>query len=131
MNICKFSDVVQFRQHVEPFLLQHEAENHLILGILGDILSGDYAEAYMVCVETKDDIALVALRTPPHNLLLSTTSNLDSIAFIVADLHQEYMMLSGISTLSDIAQSFAEQWQLATGQTYTQNGSGNLSARVC
>lgn len=120
MRSRRFSNPEQFRDHVEPFLLQHEAENNLILGILTGIINGRYDAypPYLATVEDDDGIVLVALRTPPHNLLLSVTADLQSIPIIVADVQTIYETLSGISTVSDVAQGFVEVWHKQTGQTY-------------
>ena len=120
MHSRRFSHAEQFRDHVEPFLLQHEAENHLILGILTDIIAGKYDNVvpYLACVENDEGIVLVALRTPPYNLLLSATSDLTSIPILIADLQIVYTRLSGVSSVDDVSQAFVKQWHETTGQSY-------------
>jgi uncharacterized protein len=120
MRCRRFSHPELFRQHIEPFLLEHEAKNNLILGILNDIITGKYinSEPYMACVENNDGIVLVALRTPPHNLLLSDTSLVESIAMILSDVHEIYSTLPGISAIDNISQIATEQWSAKTGQSY-------------
>lgn len=120
MQVRKFSNPKQFQNHVKPFLQQNEAANHLILGILSDILSGLYTDypPYLATVEDNQNIVLVALRTPPHNILLSTTENVASLEFIVKHLYQEYTSLPGISAPDDLAQVFVEKWKVLSGQSY-------------
>lgn len=118
MNVRKFTDSQQFKVHVEPFLLQQEAANNLILGILTDIGAGVYSDPYLACVEDDDDhIVLVAIRTPPYSPVLSTTTRFDSLPIIAKDLHETYTTLPGVSALEDIADAFVKQWQSRTDQT--------------
>ena len=119
MQVRQFADPEAFQKHVTPFLLEREAENNLIFGILGDIIQGRYSDItpYLACVEDKGEIVLVALRTPPHNLLLSTTTDMNSLPALVKHVHQVYEALPGLSAIDDLADRFVQQWKTTTAQT--------------
>ncbi len=65
-----------FHQEVVPFLEQREAANNLPLGILYALAesqpTGDNKPFFGVVKDQRERIFLVMLRTPPHNLVLST-----------------------------------------------------------
>lgn len=53
-------------------MLQREAANCLQLGLLPAVVAGLFDDAYQAIVEGPEgDVALVALQTPPHRLILS------------------------------------------------------------
>lgn len=68
-----FSDPARFQEAVGEHLAEHEAENNLILGILANILAGDYKdiEPHMSVIEEDGIIQQVFLRTPPFPVLIS------------------------------------------------------------
>lgn len=73
MKRVHFDDAERFQDAVCRHLVQHEAENNLILGILANILSGDYKkiDPYMAVIEDRGKIHQVLLRTPPFPVLIS------------------------------------------------------------
>ena len=75
MQLQRFDSVDAFMQAAGPYLLAREAEHNLILGIAASLAvdADTYAGPPMlVTVGPADgDPAAVAIRTPPHNLLLS------------------------------------------------------------
>jgi predicted GNAT family acetyltransferase len=73
MKRRKFSDAVHFRSLVKDHLTQHEAENNLVLGILANVLAGEYQDIvpYLALIEEEGTIHQVFLRTPPFPVLIS------------------------------------------------------------
>ena len=73
MKIRRFGDPVLFQERIQDFLLVNEAENNLPLGILNNIISGEYRERepYLAYAEEKREPVIVALCTPPHPALFS------------------------------------------------------------
>lgn len=120
MKLTRYTDADAFITHVTPFLAAHEAQNNLVLGILSSIHLGNYADVdhYLACVEHEGEVVLVAIRTPPYNLILSYTDHPDSLALVVEDAQKTYGTMSGIVALKHIGQYFAEQWAAATGQSH-------------
>jgi len=78
MQLHRRTDADEFAVEVEPFLLTREAEHNLLLGILAGIREedGPFADVEPYLAFVRDDagqVALVAERTPPHNVVLSTS----------------------------------------------------------
>ena len=126
MKLTTFTSPDEFQRRVEPFLVQREAENNLILGILSGLTRGPglYAEPpYLALVE--DDAGAVgaaALRTPPFNVVLSLipdeSARADALALLAEDLRRKYGELPGVTADSASGRVFAEEWRRLTGEPY-------------
>ena len=114
-------DVREFRAHVESFLAEREAENNLPLGILAGIADGRQTFSdqppMLVSVEAESGIELVALRTPPLNIVLSSARNHAAVAFLASRMHAEGHQLPGVTALAREADLFADEWSKLTGTT--------------
>jgi predicted GNAT family acetyltransferase len=116
-----FSDAGQFLERVQPFLLRREGEHCLILGLLDGLRAGEQwgtEPPLMASVEIGDEIAAVALMTPPHNLIISWTADDSTLDAIARELHATGMVLPGISSSADIAGKFALKWSELSGRTF-------------
>lgn len=74
LQLSRFARVEDFYPLAEPFLVEHEAENNLLLGICGTLLKQPMAfgePLYFAAVQADGEVVAVALRTPPHNVVLS------------------------------------------------------------
>ena len=62
MNIIKFDDPIHFQSKIEDYLLIHEAENNLPLGILSSVIAGEFIEVppYLAMVEDQGQPQLVS-----------------------------------------------------------------------
>jgi hypothetical protein len=120
-QIKRFSHAGQFRERVQPFLLKREAEHCLILGLLDGLRAGEQwgtEPPLMALVENHDEVAAVALMTPPHNLIISWTADDSILDTIARELHATGMLIPGINSSADIAQKFALKWSELSGQTF-------------
>ena len=123
MHATRYSDLATFAARVQPFLFTHEAEHCLPIGILSTRLAGLHESAespYLACVEEDDGrIALVAIQTPPHNLVLSLLADFAaptaSIQALVSDLCAAQRALPGAIGPTILAASFAGAWSKASG----------------
>lgn len=123
MRVRRYTDLPAFSERVTPYLAASEAQNCLPLGILASLATnpGQFGrEPYMACVENDaGDIALVALRTPPHNLILSLPASprqtLATLAAVAQDAHEVIQILPGVVACDDLASRFAEIWSALTG----------------
>ncbi len=99
------------------FLEAREAEHNLLLGICTVLRdrpwSGDEPPDLLV-VRSGERIVLVAIRTPPHNLVLSEVDDADAVA-VLADALAE-LDLPGVTGPKDHAAAFAERWCRPTGR---------------
>ncbi|MHA1669150.1 MAG: hypothetical protein ACTSV5_01095 [Promethearchaeota archaeon] len=92
MIVRYYDDISVFYDIALPFLLEREAENNLILGIL-EAIKGDPhryggADPVLTSVLDDDQLKLIALRTPPFNQLLSYTEELSSIDVLVDSFNE-------------------------------------------
>jgi len=107
-NIDEFYDVAF------PFLVKHEAENNIHLSIINslknkiDVYGNEYPLLFTI-VET-NIIKLVVLRTPPHDLLISYTEDLNTIEILVEELTKRCEKLPGVLSFNAAADLFAEKW---------------------
>jgi len=118
-----FSDAGPFLERVQPFLLRREAEHCLILGLLDGLRSGEQwgtAPPLMGLVENHDEVAAVALMTPPHNLILSWTADDSALDAIARELHAKRVAIPGVNSSAEIARKFVAQWSQLSGCTVRQ-----------
>lgn len=117
MRFRRFSDPVEFAAAGEPPLIEREAENNLPLGLIDALVHRRYdpADALMALVEQDAGPCLVVLRTPPHNLVLST-GDAAAVPTVVAALHDAGTPLPGVVGPDALATSFAAAWCARTGE---------------
>jgi predicted GNAT family acetyltransferase len=124
MRLIRYDSVERFYARAEPFLLAHEADHNLPLGICSNLLSQpeQYDEPpYLSVVEEGGEVAAVAIRTSPFNVVLSLIDEAqlsEAAALLVAELHAAYPNLPGVLGPSAVSLAITEQWQAATGQHY-------------
>jgi hypothetical protein len=106
------------------YLAAREAEHNLLLGILGTLRDrpGVYPEPpYLAVIADRGSSALVAIRTPPHNLVLSEPGVPDeriqaAVGLLVEDLLGLHPDLPGALGPKSTAEPFARRWSAATGR---------------
>jgi len=121
MQLCRFDQIQAFYQRVEAYLLQHEAEHNLMLGILHTLLQypDRYPDPpYLAIVESNGKILAVAIRTPPYKLVLSKAVDLNALKLIAQDLQNDREPLPGVSGLVAEVATFLQAWQTLTKQAY-------------
>jgi uncharacterized protein len=113
-----FSDAHEFLERVQPFLLRREAEHCLILGLLDGLRAGEQWGAeppLMASIENQDEVAAVALMTPPHNLIISWTADDSTLDAIARELHAKAVAVPGVNSSDCIARKFALKWSELSG----------------
>jgi hypothetical protein len=116
-----FPDAGQFLERVKPFLLRREAEHCLILGLLDGLRAGDQwgtVPPLMALVENHDEVAAVALMTPPHNLIISWTADDSILDAIARELHAKAVAVPGVNSSAEIARKFALNWSELSGHSF-------------
>ena len=102
------------------FLLAHEAEHCLILGLAGNLQRGimalDVSPLLAVVIDgaADDRVVAAALRTPPYNLVLSMVDDLNAVDSLAEALVAE--PLPGVSGPREVAARFAGDWTARTGR---------------
>jgi len=119
LRLKDWRDPALFRSHVEGFLCEREAENNLVFGILSGIIDGRQKfidKPPLLCsVEAETGIQLVALRTAPQNLVLSTAKSEQAVSVLARGLWAAGHHLPGVNAPSREADIFAETWREITG----------------
>jgi len=125
VNVRRFDDVAECARVVEPFLLANEAAHCLQLGILSTLEQQPNAwggePPYLAAVEHDGEVALVVIRTPPHNVTLSLVgpdvSPDAALALVARDLRAVYGdALPGVVGPAPLSGAFAAAWTHLTGR---------------
>jgi len=111
----KFHDKIkEYFEIVFEFLVNREAENILLFSILNAIKINPsrYGEdkPILITVTDNEEIKLVALRTPPYNLVISYTDTLDSITSLTKELIKKKIELPGVLGFKAGVERFAKLW---------------------
>ena len=125
MRVQRYTDLAAFTARVWPYLAASEAEHCLQLGILNDLAArpdSDIAPPYLACVADDDGaIVLVALRTPPHNLILSASATgadlAAAIQTLLPDARAATDSLPGVIGPNEGSRRFADAWGALTSAT--------------
>jgi predicted GNAT family acetyltransferase len=118
-ELRRFSDPRAFTSAVTPFLVQHEAENALLLGIADTLTqpaspySGDN---FLAAVERNGEVAAVAIMTPPFGPVLSRMPDLGAVDPIVEALLARDCPIPTLLGSPEIVKRFVARWTPATGQ---------------
>lgn len=123
-TLQRFHDVDAFAERALPFLLAEEAANGLPIGLLEAIRRGDYERPFLALVtrsegpDSGDGIALVALRTPPYNLILCEPTDLAALDVLLDELAGDPgpAALPGVLGPAAAARAFAAAWSERTGE---------------
>jgi predicted GNAT family acetyltransferase len=120
MRVDRYDDARDFMSAAGPFLAAREAEHNLTLGILSNLLrdATAYAGPPLLATVTGDDGKLVAaaIRTAPHNMILSEVDDLAAAAALADGLTGE--PLPGVVGPPTPTRAFAEAWTATHGGTW-------------
>ncbi len=114
MKLHRLDTSQDFWERAGEFLLQKEAEHNLMIGVTGNLLRypDQYTDSpYLAVVESQGEVIAAALRTPPHNLLVSQTASLEAIALIAQDVYHTDPEIPGVAGLIPDVEAFLKQWQ--------------------
>ncbi|MFV9505878.1 MAG: GNAT family N-acetyltransferase [Oscillochloridaceae bacterium umkhey_bin13] len=128
MELLRFSDVAAFVARVQPCLQIHEAHNNLLLGMCHELSHNPTLFGPQVpllrAVEHEGELVLVALQTPPRQLVLSQTDDQAALVLLANSLAAEGHELPGVQGPQATAEAFAQHW--ATVQQVTVTPKMNL-----
>ncbi len=114
-------DAAAFLALIEPFLLREEAAHNLILGIAG-VVRDDPARYsgtpyFAVVKDAAGEIVGAMMRTLPYNLLLSRAPE-NAVPAMAVAVWAAFNTLPGLVAPTEIAASFAGEWQVLSGQSH-------------
>ncbi len=128
LELSRFADAGSFLAVAGAFLEAREAEHNLILGVSSVVRDrpttfGD-RPPYFAAVRSGDRVVAAAIRTPPHNLVLSEIDDSAAIDLLVADRLGDD--LPGVLGPVDPVRAFAERWAAIDGRSWRHS----LSERI-
>ncbi len=117
MHVTRWTEAADFYAHVERFLLAHEAEHNLLLGLCTSLIHENiYRDApYMASVELEGEVVAVAICTPPRDLVLSEMHDSYPLNPLVQDVWAVLPNLAGVNGPRPYSRNFAQYWEAASG----------------
>lgn len=119
MKLNQFDNASQYYKKVKDYLLQHEAQHCLLLGLVNALICTPERfshQPYLAVVEEDNAVVTVGLRTPPNHLILSHSVSPQASIVMAQELHRQQSQLPGVHGPTDEANIFARVWQELTGQ---------------
>lgn len=114
MKATFYEDLGKFYDLVFPYLIENEIENSLPLSILNSLKMNiqKYGKELplMFTLEEDNSIKLVSLMTPPFDIIISYTVNLDCIDILVEELTKREVYLPGVLSFKEAADKFEKLW---------------------
>ena len=132
MELRRFSDVDAYLAEAGSFLEEREAEHNLILGICSRLRGNPRRyvdDPYFSVVRSGDRVVATAIRTPPHNPVLSQVDEAAAIDAIVEDLLDAFGTLPGVVGPVQTAATFAASIRERTG-VFTRRSMGQRTFRA-
>jgi predicted GNAT family acetyltransferase len=121
MKLERFEGAEEFYERAARHLLRHEDCHSLMLGIADRLVKHPklfQKEPYLAAIEEGGEVIAAALRTPPHNPVLSLGFTPEALRLLAEGLQELYPTLPGVLGPVDAARSFAETWEELSGQPY-------------
>jgi uncharacterized protein len=122
MNFIRFDESAEFKARTWPFLLEHEAENNLMVGLTDGLARGPAVAApnpamrpIFCAVEGGGTVITAGLMTPPHRITL-TRGPQEALSLIARELHARGICPPGVIAPSHSSQCFATAWSRITKQ---------------
>src|SRR5205809_919898 len=97
-----------------PLLLADEARHNLILGLCATPARQPdvYPEFHLWTVEDAGEPVAVAMRTPPHNLLVGLPRDDRALPALAEALHRQGVDLPGVTAARPEVELFVEEWHV-------------------
>jgi hypothetical protein len=121
MDYTEYANVPDFLAVAEPYLMQDECVNSLMLGIclrLIDRPGFDSESPYLATITSGQRLHVAALRTPPRKNLhvyVANTEKLDALDTFVHHLSQSGVGAPAVFALTPVAHAFAQAWTRESG----------------
>jgi predicted GNAT family acetyltransferase len=118
MEVERPKDAGEFLERAGAFLLAREAVHNLPLGLCSRLRTHPllYGEKpYFAVAVEGDDVVAAAMRTPPHNLILTAVDDLAALEPLADDAAAAFGSLPGVGGPREPVGRFAEIWETRTG----------------
>jgi predicted GNAT family acetyltransferase len=125
-KVATYPDAGEFLAVVGGWLAAHESTNSLVLGLAARLqVDPNYYPSTPLFKSVEDDsgLALAALMTPPHNLILASEREdfRPAVELLALHLDAEGWDLPGVLGPSQIARRFASSWSELRHTSYRTN----------
>ena len=118
MRLERHENATSFLERTSGFLLEREAQHNLILGLAARLRTEPrlYGEdPYFAVALDGDRVVGAAMRTPPHNLILSLIDDDAALEPIAEDAQAVFAGLPGVVGPKEPVARFARIWEERTG----------------
>jgi predicted GNAT family acetyltransferase len=118
VQVERHADADSFLARAGGFLLEREAEHNLILGLCARLRHDPQMyghDPYFAVAVKGGGIVAVALRTPPHNLILSQVDDERALEPLASDVHSVFDALPGVVGPTKAVGVFARTWEERVG----------------
>ncbi|MEO7672272.1 MAG: GNAT family N-acetyltransferase [Longimicrobiales bacterium] len=112
-----FQDAAAFLQHAGDWMLTHEAEHNLLIGLVQQLVAGTALfdpPFYLATVEKDGAIVGCAFRTPPYKLGLTRMPS-DAVPALVKSVASAYNSLNAVMGDETASSQFAHRWSKRSG----------------
>lgn len=119
MSLKRYSDAQSFYRDVADALAADEVVNNLPLGILIRGVNGDAKPDWFMARVESADAELVALMTPPRNLLLSSANRAapsGALRLLAEHMAENGILPPGVVAETPLASAFAREYSEASGK---------------
>src|SRR5437762_6248764 len=120
MFIHTYQNPEAFLTRVQPTLLTEEVKNSLIIGIAHRLqkFPTDYHTPYLATIEDEQNLLLVALITPPFNLVLAAQDDKHEAAMLtlIRYIRAYQWPIPGVRASVPLADHFVRLWTEQTGE---------------
>jgi RimJ/RimL family protein N-acetyltransferase len=123
MPIEYHTDATRFAQETQDFLLQHEVENCITIGLLGGLAANAFtpkAPPLLALARAEQEVVGVVMQTPPHNLVL-TRMEVSVAGQFARGLFADGIQLPGVIGPIQAAEAFAAAWCAVSGMRAVSN----------
>jgi predicted GNAT family acetyltransferase len=114
MDVRRCQTAGEFLERAGDFLVAREAEHNLIIGLAGRLRENAhiYGEEppYFAVAEDGGRVVAVAMRTPPHNLIVSEVDDESALDVLAEDVRATYSELPGVLGPTAAAERFVSLW---------------------
>jgi uncharacterized protein len=124
-HVVRHDDAVKFLDRAQSWLVEHEAENNLILSIAAQLVKTPRNDAYFATVESDDGIVGCAFRTPPHKLGV-TRMPLDAAGVLARHVTSVFGSTSGVLGPEEVARDVAHAIAAEAGGKIEEAGRSRI-----
>lgn len=119
MTVERIDGATAFLERAGSFLAAREAQHNLILGLAGRLVGDAHVfgddDPYFAVAKRDGAIIGAAMRTPPHNVILSEIDDLEACGAFARDVRGVFAAIPGAIGPTDAVAAFASTWAELTG----------------